>query len=155
MRKLFAIVFTLVYSLSSLGLMVNFHYCHDELQQIAFYQNPDNCCCSDTDVPSSCCDNTSLYLYNGEEVQSTTPQIELEKKSQEKALVKTPVPNFTLPGIVPILNIQIAEVPPPQKDRTILYQKLLFYAWLNNCFAIIQHLPFNKRLSWKHINYYY
>lgn len=128
MKRFLGLFLTLVYLLSSTGILVNFHYCHDELQQMAFYQDVDPCCCEGEELePVGCCENTTVLLKGKEEaqVQANTADIELDF---EQGLVAQEPQRLQLPSLFPTLSIHLLADNPPEKDRTILYHRLLLYA---------------------------
>ena len=128
MKRYLGLFLTVIYLLSSLGILVNFHYCHDELQQMAFYQELDPCCCEgEAQQPQGCCENTTVLLKGKDEAQvmASTAGIELDFES---GIVAQAPQKIQIPSLFPTLRVHLLAETPPEKDRTILYHRLLLYA---------------------------
>lgn len=128
MRKHLAIILGSLYLLSSFGLLVNFHFCNDSLEQIALYKSTDACCCDAgmTETNSDCCENTSLYL--GEEIPTIAPQTNAKKQLDVVAIKPIALPLLRLP--IPVFNqawIVTTEEKTPPDDLYAIYQQFLFY----------------------------
>lgn len=64
MKRLLAILFTLIYFLGVVGVQMHLHYCMGEVENIAFYKEAKKCMCGDKtvhteheSVSNNCCSN--------------------------------------------------------------------------------------------------
>ncbi|MBU8893815.1 MAG: hypothetical protein KOO66_13630 [Bacteroidales bacterium] len=62
MKGVVAIILSMFYMTLSTGAMVNIHYCGGELESIKVNSIPVSCCCGDTEMTNSCCQDEELIL---------------------------------------------------------------------------------------------
>lgn len=62
MKKVTAILFSAFYLIATIGVAVNIHYCHGEVESVSVYEDPTGCCCDTKENGSGCCSNESFVL---------------------------------------------------------------------------------------------
>lgn len=63
MKNLRIYILLLIYTLSCIGIMVDFHYCGGELVSINLYQaDEDECCGEEQEETSDCCDDKYIAI---------------------------------------------------------------------------------------------
>ena len=71
MRKFSAILFLIVFTITTFGFVVNRHYCGSTLASVSLYFNG-GCGCGDMDDNSNCCHNEEQIFQLDEDYQITT-----------------------------------------------------------------------------------
>lgn len=63
MKNLRIYILLLIYTLSCIGIMVDFHYCGGELESIALYSaSEEDCCGEHEDDKKNCCDDKYIFV---------------------------------------------------------------------------------------------
>ena len=64
MKKIITILLLFIYSVSALGIAVNYHYCQGHLSNVTIlnFDSNSGCKCNPSDMPPGCCNNKMLYL---------------------------------------------------------------------------------------------
>jgi hypothetical protein len=77
MRKLAAILISVFYLTVTVGLAVNTHYCHGELESVGLYGETNDCCCGGVCGEVGCCHNVvQLIALEDEQVPGSRPDIQ-------------------------------------------------------------------------------
>ncbi|MEL7587486.1 MAG: hypothetical protein AAGU19_12295 [Prolixibacteraceae bacterium] len=77
MNKLAAILISLFYLTVTVGLAVNAHYCHGELESVGLYGQTDDCCCGDVSGDGDCCHNVVQHItLDDEQAPGSRPDIQ-------------------------------------------------------------------------------
>lgn len=63
MKRIIAVILTVIYSALSSGAMVSLHYCGGEVESIRINSEAQSCCCSAEDFHSDCCENEEFVLH--------------------------------------------------------------------------------------------
>lgn len=64
MKKTITIFLILVYAAASMGIMVNYHYCHGHLTHasILIFGEQNGCSCNSSTMPKGCCKDKMIFL---------------------------------------------------------------------------------------------
>lgn len=115
MKKLVAIFFLLIYSLTTVGTTIHSHYCMGEYMGSSLYHSKDNKCqkCGMTKAKSKgCCQDKHTYISLKREHNQTKASAEIPNFFAE-----TPVPVFITYNIVavtyPTITANTILHPPP------------------------------------------
>jgi len=72
MKKLAAILFSVFYLVATVGVAVNVHYCHGEIQSVEIFTGENSCCCGDKANTNTCCQIDSQLIQFENETASTS-----------------------------------------------------------------------------------
>ncbi|MFN8255248.1 MAG: hypothetical protein U0W24_06135 [Bacteroidales bacterium] len=61
MKRIFAILFSVIYLLLVTGISVSFHYCHGKQSSFSFTGNK-TCCCETKEMSNNCCSNKKILI---------------------------------------------------------------------------------------------
>ena len=72
MKRYLTILFSFLYLFLAMGISVNLHYCHGEVDSVSFFSQEGSCCCHKAGKPSHCCfDENYKYELNSEQFFSS------------------------------------------------------------------------------------
>lgn len=125
MKKLIAIVLTILFAANVSGASVSFHYCGKLFQYFAFngQKKKSKCCCGGTQKKKGCC-HTKHSTVKVEKEQSVSAKIFVEKQMVACAvpvLFLAPVPDF-IPRKTCFLSVPLAKPPPFARTVPIYLQ---------------------------------
>lgn len=94
MKKIITILLLFIYSVSALGIAVNYHYCQGDLSNVTVLNFGGNggCVCNPSDMPPDCCKDKMLYL-KGDDHKSSPVSITVLPFS---LAIDVPVIHYTL-----------------------------------------------------------
>ncbi|MCB0497673.1 MAG: hypothetical protein KDC79_16130 [Cyclobacteriaceae bacterium] len=114
MKRVFTILFVLLYLQASVGVTINLHYCMGGLADIKVFRESKGCVCEDFEKEGDCCDDESYYYHlDGQQDFVKTIQIDspvvayvcmITINTNEKTEVATKV------------NTELFDLPPPPKQ---------------------------------------
>ena len=123
MKKFLYISFAIIFSLLTIGILINKHYSEGELFSFALIGDADSCC----DVPCDCCDDESeMIQFAADYLFSVHYIVDLNISNVE------PIANYTLDLLSPDKGIydfgmkyMFSDIPPPEL-KTFLSQVQTF-----------------------------
>ncbi|MCB0667993.1 MAG: hypothetical protein KDC80_19335 [Saprospiraceae bacterium] len=125
-RKACNILCLTVYSLFSLGISINIHYCKGHIIDLQINSAPEMCCSrAETCQPSgsSCCDDQSIDLENDiKQISAKIPYFHYVAPST----YSLELPPLDSGGDNPIISVE--EEDPPPIPLWLKYKRLLFYS---------------------------
>lgn len=73
MKKIFAIFLLLIYTGSTFGIAVDYHYCDGQLTHISLlnFSDHNNCNCNSSDMPQGCCKDKMVFLKGNDHKSSS------------------------------------------------------------------------------------
>lgn len=134
MKKFAVIVLMLVYSLSSSGMSVTFHYCCGKLDNITFTSSYKNKCLDDKHFSKQkCCDNKKLDLKLKADQERSIKQLNLSI-SQNVFIFPTHPPVFSSFRQKPVCELPTG---PPLVTHFVplfILNQVFRIWWINDCF---------------------
>ncbi len=122
MKKTIHILFTIVFTVVTLGFTINKHYSGGELFSIAVYSEPESCC---EDV-CNCCDEESETVQFLVDYTISTDNFESSLSELELFAVAIVLSNFDTEFIYAAPELIDQDLPPPDKLTTLsFYQNFL------------------------------
>lgn len=82
MKKLFFIVFSFLYLVSSAGVSFNVHYCGGKIKGISLFSTEEDGCCGKKMKSKKCCKEKTV-VYTVKETQNGSSKINITKTSFE------------------------------------------------------------------------
>lgn len=115
LKKTIHILFTLVFTVITLGFTINKHYSGGELFSFAIFGEPESCC---ADVCNCCDEETQTIQFHADYVFSIAnfnhDQVELELFA-----VALPLSNVEIASVVSHTTLSDQDLPPPGKQSTL------------------------------------
>jgi len=62
MKKLSAILLSVLYLVLTTGISLNIHYCGGKIESVSFISEVNSCCCESNEMQNNCCKNKQLFI---------------------------------------------------------------------------------------------
>jgi hypothetical protein len=125
MRKLAAILISVFYLTVTVGLAVNAHYCHGELQSVGLYQGGEDCCCGDVSGDGGCCHNVVQHIALDDE-QAPGSRLSIQPLALDLPSAEDYTDDLLSRTSQPLL-VSTSGLPPADVPAWLLFCSLVYY----------------------------
>jgi hypothetical protein len=126
MKKLAAILFSIFYLTVTIGVAINVHYCHGEVESVEVFAGESSCCCGDTSENLCCHVDSQLIKFENDQASTSNFKLTIEEPVFE-------LPFFPEYHDEPVYLSDFstfqneADLLPPQLPAWLRYCSLVYY----------------------------